>query len=257
MRNLQILVPNILCFRLHGRHKIFPGFIQHNSVTRILRIQQSLIAIARKLRVNREPDKSGTVCWNLDRIFYPVRRPRNCCHIILVLLRRQHIFQDRTELDFTHNTAGLYIGQNPLQIADTFGQRLHLAKAFIHLFQTLTDLLKRLTQPLIQRRLKFLIHGLTHLFQLLRIVRTNSFQLVRNSRPNPLQILTGHLHELSGRRIRLRNHLRHSVQLARGLRQQPEHIIIQTAILLRAVFQYQQVRLYRLRQSLHLFRRYR
>ena len=59
----------------------------------------------------------------------------------------------------------------------------------MHLFQTIAYLLERLTQSFLQRSLKLLVHSLSHLFKLSRIIILHNLQMLVYSLPNLYETL--------------------------------------------------------------------
>jgi hypothetical protein len=81
-------------------------------------------------------------------------------------------------LNFSQDPPRLDIGQYFFQIPDTSCKRLHLAKAFIYLFQTFANHFKRLADSLFQGFLQFFVNRFPHLFQFSFIVSLHRNQSV-------------------------------------------------------------------------------
>ena len=86
------------------------------------------------------------------------------------MLGSQNLIEQGFQLNLAPGPARLDVGQHLLQVADTGGQRLHLAESLVHQFQPLADQLERIAEALLQRRVQLLVDRLAHLFQLAGVI---------------------------------------------------------------------------------------
>ena len=66
-----------------------------------------------------------------------------------VLLGRQHLFEQGTQLRFAKHATRFDVGQQVLEVAHALRQRMHLAQALVHLLQPLGYLRETLRQALL------------------------------------------------------------------------------------------------------------
>ncbi len=105
------------------------------------------------------------------------------------MLGDQQLIQQRLQLHLTPGTARLDVGQDPLQVANASGQRLHLAKPSMDLFEAIADQLEGFTKPLLERRMQLFIDCSTHLFELERIVALHRGEPCLKGQPQALETL--------------------------------------------------------------------
>jgi len=86
------------------------------------------------------------------------------------------LFEERRQLDFAPGAAGLDVAQYPLEVADARSQRLHFAKAPMHLFETVADQLEGFAEALLECGVQLFVHGAAHLLELAGIVRLDCGQ---------------------------------------------------------------------------------
>ena len=83
-----------------------------------------------------------------------------------VLIHRENLLKQSSELRLAKNTARLDVGQQVLEVTHALRQRLHFTQAFVHLLEPVRHLLEAFTQPCFQRGLEFFIDGGTHFVEL-------------------------------------------------------------------------------------------
>ena len=124
------------------------------------------IGVAGELGIDGQPDGAAVHAGHLDGIFHPLGAARDGCHVGLVLLGSQNLFEDGPQLQLTEDAAGLDAREHLLQPAHIGGKGLHLAQALVHLLQLLVDGLEALRHPLLQRVLQLLVHRVPNFVQL-------------------------------------------------------------------------------------------
>ena len=125
----------------------------------------------------------------LDRILNHIAAARAGRHVSCILLGREDILQNRTELDLAHDAARFHIREHFFQVAHALRERLHLAKALVNLLQALVDQLERLVHAVGQGLLQFFVDNLTHVVQLFVVVRLHGAQVLVDCNADILQIL--------------------------------------------------------------------
>ncbi len=125
-----------------------------------------------EFRIDRHPDRNAAVflAGQLDCEFDTLAGAGDGFHILCILIRRKHLFQQHPQLHFTPGAARLHIGQHTLQVADPDRQLLHLAQALMDLVKAVRYQLERLSQALLQCRMQFFIDRLAHFFQTATVV---------------------------------------------------------------------------------------
>ena len=178
VRRAQVLLADGLGFQPQPRLDRPAGQFRRRRVGALLRLQQALVVLARELGVDRQPDRLAVVALpgELQREFDAPAAARHRLDVGRVLLRREHLFQQRRQLHLAEDPARLDVGQHPVQRTHIARQRLHLAQAPVDLLQPLGDLLEALAQPLLQRRVQLLVHGRPHLLELLLVVLLDRLQ---------------------------------------------------------------------------------
>ena len=99
----------------------------------------------------------------------------------------QNFFQDRPQLYFAQNTAGLYAGKHLLQAAHIGGKVLHLAQALVHLFQLGADRPERFADPALQRGFQLFVHRAADFIQLFVIVGPDVCHALQQGCPHAVQ----------------------------------------------------------------------
>ena len=164
--------------------------LRHGFLTAgIVGILQVGIGVGREFGVDRQPYRLIVLPRQLDRKLDDVLASRHCRDVGCVLFRGQNFFQDRAQLDFPDDAAGLDVGQHFFQIADADGQRLHFAQSLIDLFQTIVNELERLRHLVLQRLLQLFIDSLPHFIQFPVIVLLDRGQLFFNRLTHVFQFL--------------------------------------------------------------------
>ena len=133
---------------------------------------------------------------NADREFDAPVAARDRFDVDAVLLRREQIREQRAELHLAPRAAALHVGQDALQIADTLGQRLHLAQAPVHLIQPIGHELERLAEARFERLLQLLVDGGAHLVELFRVLVAQRVESLLERRADRLEALLGRLRQL-------------------------------------------------------------
>jgi len=92
--------------------------------------------------------------------------PLTEANVAAVLFRRQYILQNGLQLALAPGAAILDRRQQPLEIADSGRQNLHLAQSALYRLQTLAHEAKRFAQALFEGGVQFLVHRPAHGVQL-------------------------------------------------------------------------------------------
>ncbi len=113
-------------------------------------------------------------------------------HVRFVLFRRQNLFKQHAQLDFSDVAACLHIAEDTFQTTDILCQRLHFSESFLHAFQLFGDKTERLSDPVIQCLLKFFIHRYAYFIQtLFRIGNQQALLFVQTGELFALQGIEG------------------------------------------------------------------
>ena len=143
MRRRQIFVADVLRLGLDPDFQRPGRSFGRRCVRRLLRLQQALIVLLRKLGVHRQIHGSRFAPPRQDdREFHPLGAARLGRHVGFELSRRQDLLQQRAQLNFAPCSPGLYVRQDFFKIADAGSQRLHLAQPLVNLFQPVAHHLK-------------------------------------------------------------------------------------------------------------------
>ena len=175
MRRFDILVANLLGLVAQTHfERLGCGFNGHR-IGAILRLDKPLIVFDRELGVDRQPDRAAirsavALPRQTNGELDPLVAARTRGNVLFILLGSQNLIEQGFQLNLAPGPARLDVGQHLLQVADTGGQRLHLAESLVHQFQPLADQLERIAEALLQRRVQLLVHRLAHLFQLAGVV---------------------------------------------------------------------------------------
>jgi hypothetical protein len=145
----------------------------------VLGVEQALVVVARELGVHRQPHRRavGAAAGKADREVHALVAARLGLHLLRILLRGQHLLQQRLQLHLAEHAARLHVGQHALQVAHALRQRLHLAQPLVHLLEPVGHLLEAVAQPLLERGLQLLVDGLAHLVELGRVGLLQLLQL--------------------------------------------------------------------------------
>ena len=119
MRRRKVLIVNVLRLGFEGGDQLLDACVNLLARAFLVRVTERPVGVSRELGVNRQPDKAAVLNGQLDRVLDYIAAVRHGRHVGLVLLRRENILEDRTQLNLAHDTAGLDIGEHLLQITDT------------------------------------------------------------------------------------------------------------------------------------------
>src|SRR5439155_10453614 len=134
MWRADIFLVNGLRLELDAIFQRFPRILQTLRVSSILRREQALIVFGGKRGVDRQPHRFITAASRQsDRKFDALGRARQRRYVHRVLVRSQHLLQQRGELHFTPGAARFHIRQDALEIAHAGRQRLHLTEPLVYL----------------------------------------------------------------------------------------------------------------------------
>ena len=193
--------------QLDARLELAGGDFDGLRVAAVGGLDQALVILLRELRVDRQPDDAGVAALpsgHPDRELDALGAARPGRHVGLVLARREHLLEQRAELDLAPRAARLDVGQHLLEVADAGGERPHLAQAAMHLLQPLADGPERLAQARLERRLQPLVHRGPHPVELRGVVGLQRGQAVLDGLPERLHASLGRIGpgaELGGERL--------------------------------------------------------
>ena len=102
-------------------------------------------------------------------------------------MRRQHLFQNRSQLHFRPRSAHLHVRQYLLQVADAGREVLHLAQPILNRFQSLTDESERVAETLFKGSLELLVHGFPYFLEPPIVMLTHVSELLIDGRANGRQ----------------------------------------------------------------------
>ncbi|ABA49248.1 hypothetical protein BURPS1710b_2925 [Burkholderia pseudomallei 1710b] len=183
VRRRDVLFGDRARLRANPRLERARGLLDSRRVRAFLRVDQAFVVFTREFRVDRQPHRFRAA----RRAFVvPPRQPdreldalaalRHRRDVLRVLIRRQHLLEQRLELHLTPGAARLHVRQHLLQVADARRERLHLAEPAVHLLEPVRHELERFAEALLERRVQLLVDGAAHLFELRRIVRLDFLQ---------------------------------------------------------------------------------
>src|SRR3546814_14604857 len=111
----------------------------------LLRGDQAFVVLARKLRVDRQPDRRIVLAaaGQADRAVDGLAAAGLGRDLPRKLLGGEDLFEDAFELYFAPATACLDVAEPALEIADTIGERLHFPQTLVHLLEPTADTLIR------------------------------------------------------------------------------------------------------------------
>lgn len=100
-------------------------------------------------------------------------------------------------MDLAPRPARLDVCQDAFQVANAGSQRPHFTQSLVRLFQKIADLLEGLAEPGFQCTLKLFVHGLSHLIELLFVLRLDGREASVYRRPNASKFCLLQLHHLA------------------------------------------------------------
>ena len=132
-----------------------------NCVPLLRRDSQPMVRIKRKLGIDRQPYRIAVFARKFDGEFHALggagRR-----YVAFILLGREDLLQKIFKLNLAPRTSRGDVRENPLEIADTGSQALHLPKTLLYLFQTFADQTEGFAESRFERGLQLLVNGLPH-----------------------------------------------------------------------------------------------
>ena len=173
----QILFADVFGLALHhGVERLARGG-HRLGITRLLRVEQMLVRVAREFGVNRQQHGIALVYRQLDGKLNALRGARLGGDVFQILVGRKDVRQDCTQLYLAQNATRLDVAQHALKVAHAGGDRLHIAQALIHGLELVAHLLKRCRQAVVERTGEFLVHRRAHLIELHVVVLADGAQL--------------------------------------------------------------------------------
>src|SRR5688500_2076108 len=95
----------------------------------------------------------------VDGVFHTLATSRASADVSAVLIGRQHVLEQRSELHLTKGAPIPHVAQHAPEIADAFGQGLHLTETSVELLEAVANLLKRLAKPVLEHSVQLVVHG--------------------------------------------------------------------------------------------------
>ena len=176
-RHTQVLFADVLGLALdHGVERLARS---HHGlrIARLLRVEQVLVRVARKLGVNRQQHGVALVHRQLDGKLNALRGAGLGGDVFQILVGCKDVRQNCTQLHLAQNTARLHVAQHALKIAHAGGDGLHVAQALVHGLELVAHLLKRCRQAVVERARELLVHRCAHLIELHVVVFADGAQL--------------------------------------------------------------------------------
>ena len=176
-RHTQVLFADVLGLALdHGVERLARS--RHGlRIARLLRVEQMLVRVARKLGVNRQQHGVALVYRQPDSKLNTLRGAGLGGDVFQILVGRKDVRQDRAQLHLAQNATRLHIAQHAFKVAHAGGDRLHVAQALVHGLELVAHLLKRCRQSVVERARELLVHRRTHLVELHVVVFADGAQL--------------------------------------------------------------------------------
>ena len=181
---------NVLCRDANGPRQIRGGCLDAISIRPTGGFLKAEVVLLWELRVDREPHAPFGIVFRTGQtngIFDSFRRLELDPDILLVLVRRQNLLQDRAHMNFSPGATHLDVGQHPLEITNARREVLHLSETLVHLLQALAHLLERFSKPFLESRSQLFVHRLAHLVELLLIALLETLDSGVKGHPNALQ----------------------------------------------------------------------
>ena len=146
-------------------------------VARLLGVEQMLVRITREFGVDRQQYGIALVYRQLDGKLNALRGAGLGGDVFQILIGRENVRQDRTQLHLAQNAARLDVAQHALKVAHASGDRLHVAQPLVHSLELVAHLLKRCRQTIVERAGELLVHRRAHLIELRVVVLADGAQL--------------------------------------------------------------------------------
>ena len=177
--------------------------VEHAGAQRLLRLRErrgvaalggrryALVVLHREFRVDGQVDGRAALAAarKHDGELHALPAAGARLDVLRVLLLRQHLLKQGAELHFAPRSARLDVREDLLQIADVGGQRAHLAEPLVYLLEPLGDRGEGLAEPFFERRVKLLVHGRAHLFELFLVALLHLAQLFLDGRAHRLELV--------------------------------------------------------------------
>ena len=151
---------------------------------------KALEVLDEELGIHGQPDDGVilSLTRKLDRVLDDLSGRGVRFHVLLVLRRREHLLEQRSELNLAPTAACLHVGKDFLKIPDTNGEVLHLAESAVDLLKTIGNLLEGFPKALLQGPLELLVNGAAHLLEAEGVVITELFELSLHGGADALEL---------------------------------------------------------------------
>ena len=196
-------------FRLQpdARFQGSTGQLCGHRVGALLRIEQALVVLVRKLGVDRQPQRIAfcSAAGQPDCEVHRVTAAWPRCNLCSVLVDGEHLLQQGPELRLAEDAARLHVSEQVLEVAHALRQRLHFTQSLVYLLEPVGHLLEAFAETRLQGALQLFVDGLAHLVKLGGVALLKLRKLRFHRRP--------HLGQTA--RVRLRQALQLGVERVR------------------------------------------
>ena len=168
----EVLVVDVPGARLDADLERPRGRLDRLGVAALRGLDEPLVVLHRELRVDGEEHLPLAVLrpGQPHRELHPLAALPARRGVRDVLLRREHLLEERAELHLAPCPARLHVREDLLEVADAGREGLHLAEPALHRLEPLRHELERVAEPLLERALELLVHRLAHLLEAARVL---------------------------------------------------------------------------------------
>jgi len=131
----------------------------------------------------------GIPSWELYGELHPVTGSGLRHDVRGILIGREDLVENGSELYFSPGAAGLDVAQHALQVPDAGSEALHFSETAVDLLQPFADLPERLSQPFLQGRVELFVHGCAHLVELPAVLVLQGFEAGIHGLAEPFKFL--------------------------------------------------------------------
>ncbi len=171
VRRVYVFVADIFRLAPDGISQHRLRLAHRRRVAGLVGIRQPPVGITGELGVDGQVHRLLAVSRQAHGVLHRVVGAFARADVLFVLIRRQHILHDGTQLYLAQDAARLDAGQHLPEVAHTARQRFHLTQPLIDLAQPVVHQLEGLRDALVQRLLQLFVHGGAHFFQLIVVLR--------------------------------------------------------------------------------------
>ena len=186
----EILAGNFAALQADALHQREARGLGGGGVARLLRLDETLIFLVRKFRVDRQPHRRAIriATRQADRELDALRAAFVGGEVAHELIGRQRLLQQIAKLHLAPGAARFHVAEDLLQVAHADGQRLHFAEAAVDLFEPFAHELEGFAEPLFERRVQLLIHRGADAFELRLVVALHLRELRLDRRAHRFEL---------------------------------------------------------------------